>query len=125
MSPHRLLLLAACAALAGPAAASAQSAIAVEGMRLEARDRPSCLLVGAWPDGAPLQYLAWDACAKLSVRRVALDEVRGAASLGIDDAVTVADIPPGAPILEIANDASVVLLFPDRDGVTRQILIGD
>jgi hypothetical protein len=115
------------AALAGSAPLPAQepATIAVEGMRLQASDRPSCLLVGEWPDGSPLQYLAWDACAQLSVRRVGAEAVRGAASLGIDDHVTVADIPPGAPILEIANDYSVVILFPDRDGVTQEILIGD
>jgi len=115
------------AALAVPAALSAQrpGEIALEGMRLSATDRPSCLLAGEWPGGAPLQYLAWDACAALTVRRVTLDDVRDARALGIDKRVTVADIPPGAPVVEVSNGASTVLLFPDADGVTREILIGD
>lgn len=115
------------AALALPAALRAQGPdeIALEGMRLSATDRPSCLLVGEWPGGAPLQYLAWDACDKLTVRRVTFEEVRGEPSLGINDHVTVADIPPGAPIVEVSNGASTVILFPDRDGVTQEILISD
>jgi len=124
MRPGPLLALALLAASTA-LPAQAPGAFTLEDMRLKAIDRPSCLLVGEWPDGSPLQYLAWDGCAALTVRRVDLDEVRDAPSLGIDDRLTVADIPPGAPIIEIANESSAVLIFPDRDGVTREILIGD
>lgn len=84
-----------------------------------------CVIEGLWADGQPFRFEAWDQCHKMEVRRVNVDQYAGSPSLGEKDDYEVTDIPVGAEVLEVGNEHSVVLLFRDREGVMRQILVRD
>lgn len=121
------MLLTALTGIVCPTALLAQSTreFMVESLRLQGTDRTVCILTGEWPDGSALRYQAWDECSRLRVRQVALDDVRNASSLGVEDDVSIGDIPLHAPIVEIANAFSTVIIFPDGEGATKEILISD
>lgn len=87
--------------------------------------RTICVIEGEWADSQPFRYDAWDECSKMNVRRASAKQYAGAPSLGENDEYEVSDIPPGSEVLEVDNTYTTVLLFRDRKGVMREIMIGD
>lgn len=87
--------------------------------------RTICVIEGNWADSQPFRYDAWDECSKMNVRRATAKQYAGAPSLGENDEYEVTDIPPDSDVLEIDNNYSTVLLFRDRKGIMREIMIGD
>lgn len=84
-----------------------------------------CVIEGQWADGLPVRYEAWDRCSAMKVRRVTAKQYVGSPSLGAYDDFEITDIPPGSDVLEVGNEHSVILLFRDRKGVMREIMIRD
>lgn len=121
------LILLAAAALAAPAnpARAAPIQFPIGDRVLTGRGPGNCLIEGRWGNGARLRYRAWDVCAKLSVRLVPRASIGAATPLGSDRTTRVSDIPARAEILQIDNATSSVLLFRDKAGRQREILIGD
>lgn len=95
------------------------------GIALNTNNMEVCIISGEWKDGSVLYFQAWDRCEALIVRKETHKSVEGAPSLGVDDRWSVSDIPPQAEILSVANKYSTVLIFPDAEGITREILISD
>lgn len=83
-----------------------------------------CVTKGMMSDGKSFRFEAWDECAKMRIRRLLATEYKNAPSLCTNDSFTVADIPPGADVIEVSNDYSSVLLFHDKNGVLGNILSG-
>lgn len=84
-----------------------------------------CVIEGKWIDGEPFRYETWDSCREMTMRRATAAEYAGQRPRGSNKSVTVADIPPKGEVFEISNDFSSVLVFRDRAGVQREILIRD
>ncbi|HEY0027419.1 MAG TPA: hypothetical protein VGC35_06075 [Allosphingosinicella sp.] len=112
-----------------PAAIAAREPAArtfkVGGRTLEGRAKTVCVIEGKWADGEPFRYEGWDTCNELQVSSASLADYKDWRPRGGEGSLTVADIPQGAETIEISNDFSSVLVFRDRDGEMKEVLIRD
>lgn len=84
-----------------------------------------CALKGEWADGEPFHYQSWDTCSKTKVRRGNQATYAAERPRGSDKRLSGKDIPAGGEVIEVSNDHSVVIVFRDEGGRTREILIRD
>ena len=120
-----IITLSSTAPAAKPATAAKPHRFKVGNAIFAGSAKTICVIEGKWADGEHFRFEAWDECRAMRMRRVPESGYRGAPSLGASKDYTVADIPPGAEVLEVSNDYSSVLLFRDRRGAMREILSRD
>jgi hypothetical protein len=110
---------------AQPVTESAARTFKVGSRALSGTPKTVCIIEGTWRDGTTLRYEGWDTCRKMSVRAASLADYKGWKPRGRKGALTVADIPPEIEVIEIGNEFSSVLVFRDRNGDTKEVLIRD
>lgn len=111
------------AAAAAPPAPS--STFKVGEQTFHGRAKTICQIEGKWADGQPFFYDAWDSCAEMKVNPASLADYEGWAPRGPKGSPTVADIPQGSEVIEINNGVSSVLIYRDRRGDIREVLVRD
>ena len=97
----------------------------VGGRTLEGRAKTICVIKGNWADGEAFRYEGWDTCSELQVSSASLADYKDWKPRGRRGSLTVADIPAGTETIEISNDFSSVLVFRDRNGEMKEVLIRD
>lgn len=100
-------------------------AFKVGGRTLQGSPKTICVIEGKWADGEHFRYEAWDTCKEMQVTSAKLADYKGWEPRGRKGSPTVADIPPTAEPIEISNGFSSVLVFRDRDGEMKEVLIRD
>ena len=122
------LQLIACALLvflpASLAAAPLKKIFKVENLVFTGTPKTICLIEGKWRDGKPFRYEAWDSCPSMRMRRATRKELLQSVALGDSDQVP-STLPAQAEVIEISNAYSRTLLFRDRNGHLKHILVGD
>ncbi len=121
------------ALVVGPTASLAAQSITKPAVRtfivgsrvLSGTPKMTCTIEGTWRDGTPFYYAGWDSCPKMDVRSASLSEYKGWKPRGRKGSLTVADIPPGAELIEIGGEFSSVLVFRDRNQEMQEVLIRD
>lgn len=111
--------------VAAAAPEPAARAFKVGGRTLEGRPKTICVIEGKWADGSPFRYEGWDTCNELRVSSASLADYKDWEPRGRRGSPTVADIPLGTETIEITNDFSSVLIFRDRNGEMKEVLIRD
>ncbi len=88
------------------------------------RPREVCAVEGTWDDGEVFYFEAWDVCAKIRMEYVPPQQSDRLEQqiFGIDEDFIV---PAGHEGYIISNEQSAAMLFRDRAGRLKQILISD
>lgn len=110
---------------AAQAAKPATHNFKVGGRTLLGEPKTVCVIKGTWGDGSLFRYEGWDSCQKMRITAASLAAFKGWKPRGRKGDLTVADIPAGSEVMEVSNDFSSVLVFRDRNGETREVLIRD
>lgn len=113
------------AAAAAPPAPAPSRTFKVGEQTFHGRAKTICEIEGKWADGQPFFFDAWDSCAEMKVNPASLADYEGWAPRGPKGSPTVSDIPQGSEVIEINNGVSSVLIYRDRRGDVREVLVRD
>lgn len=97
----------------------------VGSMTFSGKPKIVCVIEGKWSDSEPFRFDAWDECSQMQISRGTQADYQSVRPRGTDKRFAGTDIPSGSEVFVISNNYSTVLVFRDKHGIDREILIRD
>ena len=119
-----MLLALAAAELTPSAPVEPTTSFKVNGRAFSGTPKEVCTIKGTWEDGEIFSYQTWDSCEAMTMDYVPAQpsDRLEQQTFGIDEDFIV---PAGKEAYTLSNEYSGVMLFRDRQGRLKEILVSD